>query len=59
MRTDYKFSLERKQNTRVYLLLLEDLEVFRFGGSRLKLAKDGGNLGMEMSGFPLAGGSSL
>ena len=59
MRNDYRLSLERKQTTGVYLLLLKDLEVFRFGGSRLKVAKDGGNLEMEISGFSFASGSSL
>ena len=59
MRNGYRFSLEGKQNTRVYLLLLLDLEVFRFRVSRLKVAKDGGNLGIEISGFSFVGGYSL
>ena len=43
--------LERKENSRIHFLLLWAMEVFRFGGSRSKLARDGENLGMEMSGF--------
>ena len=34
-------------------------QVWRFRGSRLKVARDGGNLGMKMFGFSFAGGSSL
>ena len=30
-----------------------------FVGSRLKVARDGGNLGMEISGFSFSSGSSL
>ena len=33
--------------------------MFRLGGSRLKLAKDGGNLGIVMFGLSFSGGSSL
>ena len=32
---------------------------YRMEGTWRKVAKDGGNLGMEMSGFSFAGGSSL